>query len=40
MTGTLSPPHHTPWMQAMDDSLEAFLADSGEVQEPALRKSA
>lgn len=25
MTGTLAPPHHTPWMQAMDDSLEAFL---------------
>ena len=28
MTGTLAPAHHTPWMQAMDDSLEAFLADS------------
>ena len=27
MTGTLAPPHHTPWMEAMDDSLEAFLAD-------------
>ena len=27
MTGTVAPPHHTPWMQAMDDSLEAFLAD-------------
>jgi trimethylamine monooxygenase len=40
MTGTLSPPHHTPWMEAMDDSLEAFLADPDEVQEPVLRKSA
>ncbi|MGE8227060.1 MAG: NAD(P)-binding domain-containing protein, partial [Stenotrophomonas sp.] len=28
LTGTLAPLHHTPWMQAMDDSLEAFLADS------------
>lgn len=27
VTGTLSPPHHTPWMEAMDDSLEAFLAN-------------
>lgn len=27
LTGTLSPAHHTPWMQAMDDSLEAFLSE-------------
>ena len=20
MTGTMSPPHHTPWLKAMDDS--------------------
>lgn len=26
LTGTMAPAHHTPWMQAMDDSLEAFLA--------------
>lgn len=26
LTGTLAPPHHTPWMKALDDSLEAFLA--------------
>ncbi len=25
LTGTMAPPHHTPWMQALDDSLEAFL---------------
>lgn len=25
VTQTLAPPHHTPWMEAMDDSLEAFL---------------
>jgi len=35
MTGTLAPPHHTPWMEALDDSMEAFLAEP----EPA-RKSA
>jgi trimethylamine monooxygenase len=25
LTGTLAPKHHTKWMEAMDDSLEAFL---------------
>jgi trimethylamine monooxygenase len=25
LTGTLAPVHHTPWMQALDDSMEAFL---------------
>ena len=25
LTGTMAPPHHTPWMEAIDDSLEAFL---------------
>ena len=28
MTGTMAPQHHTPWMEAMDDSLEAYLADA------------
>jgi trimethylamine monooxygenase len=27
ITGTVSPKHHTPWMQALDDSMEAFLAN-------------
>jgi trimethylamine monooxygenase len=27
ITGTMSPAHHTPWLKAMDDSLEAFLAE-------------
>jgi trimethylamine monooxygenase len=27
ITGTVSPQHHTPWMQARDDSMEAFLAN-------------
>jgi trimethylamine monooxygenase len=26
LTGTMSPRHHTVWMEALDDSLEAFLA--------------
>jgi trimethylamine monooxygenase len=25
LTGTMAPTHHTPWMQAMDDTLETFL---------------
>jgi len=32
MTGTQSPKHHTPWMKAMDDSLEAYLADAKEYE--------
>ena len=27
ITGTMAPAHHTPWMEALDDSLEAFLAN-------------
>jgi trimethylamine monooxygenase len=27
LTGTVAPQHHTTWMHAMDDSLEAFLAN-------------
>ena len=25
VTGTVAPIHHTPWAEAMDDSMEAFL---------------
>lgn len=25
MTGTMAPPHHTPWVEALDDSLESYL---------------
>jgi len=33
MTGTQSPPHHTPWLEALDDSLEAYLTEvPGELQ--------
>jgi trimethylamine monooxygenase len=27
LTGTMAPVHHTPWMEALDDSLEAFLSN-------------
>jgi trimethylamine monooxygenase len=27
MTGNMQPVHHTPWMDAMDDSMESYLAD-------------
>ncbi|MCA3555391.1 NAD(P)/FAD-dependent oxidoreductase [Aestuariivirga sp.] len=27
MTGNMSPRHHTPWKDALDDSLEAYLAN-------------
>merc|ERR1711907_57451 len=27
MTGSQAPIHHTPWLQALDDSLECYLAD-------------
>lgn len=27
LTGNMAPKHHTPWMKALDDSLEAFLAN-------------
>lgn len=30
MTGTMAPPHHTPWIDALDDSLEAYLSDKSE----------
>jgi trimethylamine monooxygenase len=26
LTGTVAPVHHTPWMQALDDSMETFMA--------------
>jgi trimethylamine monooxygenase len=25
LTGTMAPAHHTPWRDALDDSLEAYL---------------
>ena len=28
ITGSQSPVHHTPWMEAMDDSMESYLQDS------------
>jgi len=28
LTGTMAPDHHTPWRDALDDSLEAYLRES------------
>lgn len=28
LSGTMAVPHHTPWMEAMDDSLQAYLEPS------------
>ncbi|MBU1306612.1 MAG: NAD(P)/FAD-dependent oxidoreductase, partial [Alphaproteobacteria bacterium] len=30
MTGTLATSHHTPWLQALDDSLQTYLSDQPE----------
>jgi trimethylamine monooxygenase len=35
MTGTMAPKHHTPWLEALDDSLEAYLQSS----EPSRRRA-
>jgi trimethylamine monooxygenase len=32
MTGTMSPTHHTPWVDAMDDSMESYLGDGKKGQ--------
>ena len=33
MTGTMAPPHHTPWKDAMDDSLESYLQTEASTAE-------
>lgn len=33
MTGTMAAPHHTSWMNALDDSLEAYLQSEPELQQ-------
>lgn len=33
MTGTMAAPHHTTWMNALDDSLEAYLQSEPEPQQ-------
>jgi trimethylamine monooxygenase len=35
MTGTMSPVHHTSWVDALDDSLEAYLGDGKRAQKRA-----
>ena len=32
MTGTKAPAHHTPWKDALDDSLEAYLQSPKQAQ--------
>ncbi len=32
ITGTMAPEHHTPWKDAMDDSLEAYLQNQSEIR--------
>ena len=27
ITGNTQPTHHTPWLEAMDDSMESYLGD-------------
>ncbi|EPJ43856.1 MAG: hypothetical protein OFPII_38990 [Osedax symbiont Rs1] len=27
MTGTMAPKHHTPWLEALDDSMESYLGE-------------
>ena len=37
MTGTLAPKHHTPWVEAVDDSMECYLqmpARAGDARKP------
>jgi trimethylamine monooxygenase len=31
MTGSMSPIHHTPWIDALDDSMETYLSSDSEV---------
>ncbi|MFM9835287.1 MAG: NAD(P)-binding domain-containing protein [Methylophilaceae bacterium] len=31
MTGTMSPTYHSSWLEVLDDSLEAYLSDKGDV---------
>lgn len=33
MTGTMATPHHTPWLDALDDSLEAYLNEPASTEQ-------
>lgn len=39
MTGTMSPKHHTPWIDALDDSLEVYLSNETEQPKMAVNQS-
>ncbi|MBY0549732.1 MAG: NAD(P)/FAD-dependent oxidoreductase [Candidatus Obscuribacterales bacterium] len=36
LTGNSQPVHHTPWVEAMDDSLESYLGIESDSKKPAL----
>jgi len=43
MTGTMAPKHHTPWVEALDDSMESYLqvpASSGEARKQRMATAA
>jgi trimethylamine monooxygenase len=40
MTGTMSPKHHTPWKEALDDSMEAYLNGPSEKAKKAAAPAA
>ena len=33
ISGTMATPHHTPWLEALDDSLEAYLSETPAVSQ-------
>lgn len=39
MTGNMAPKHHTPWLEAMDDSMYAFLQGETDETPTAMRKA-
>jgi trimethylamine monooxygenase len=39
ITGTMAPIHHTPWLRAMDDSLESYLYGGGDQNQKNEKKS-
>jgi trimethylamine monooxygenase len=39
MTGNMQPIHHTPWVEAMDDSIESYLQTESSPSEPSEKKS-
>jgi trimethylamine monooxygenase len=38
VTGNMAPAHHTPWLEAMDDSMRAFLQEQSEEEKPVSKR--